>query len=96
MHDLGTFAGQLGPAGIGRGILLEAADALPSEIEIDLRELAFGGVLDWVGIIAERDALFAFEQGLPPDGEEPFVRSDFSGSDFLASLVIANSLRDHR
>lgn len=36
LHDLGAFAGELGPARRGCGILLEGADALSGEVEIDL------------------------------------------------------------
>jgi hypothetical protein len=48
--------------------LLETANALAGEIEIDLGQLALGGGLNGVGIVAEGDALFAFEQRLAPHG----------------------------
>src|SRR4029077_18994030 len=51
-HDLGAFAGKDGPSRGGCGILLEAADALADEVEIDLGELALGGGQHGIGIVA--------------------------------------------
>jgi len=69
LHDLGAFASEGSPAGGGRWILLEAADALAGEIEIYLGELALGRGLDGIGIIADDYALSAFDEDLTPDGE---------------------------
>ena len=52
LHDLGAFAGKDGPSRGGCGILLEAADALAGEVEIDLGELALGGGQHGIGIVA--------------------------------------------
>src|SRR4029077_10098175 len=60
LHNFCAAARELGPAGGGCGILLEAADTLAGKVEIDLGEFAFCGALYWVGIVAESDALFAF------------------------------------
>jgi hypothetical protein len=73
LHDLGAFAGEGGPARGGCRVLLEAADALTGKVEIDLGELALGGGLDGIGIIADEYAIFAFDEYLTPDGEESFV-----------------------
>jgi hypothetical protein len=69
LHNFLAFASELGPAGGRCGILLEAADMLAGNIEINLGQLVFCGVLYWVGIVAEGDTLFAFEKDLPPHGE---------------------------
>ena len=61
LHDFGAFAGEFGPARGRCGILLESADALAGEFEIDLGEPGFFGVLHGVGIVTEADALFAFD-----------------------------------
>ncbi|SRR6266404_5455741 len=68
LHNLGAFAGELGPARGGGGVLLEAADALAGEVEIDLSELALRRVLHGKGIFAYDYALFAFDQDLTPHG----------------------------
>jgi hypothetical protein len=73
LHDFRAFAGEFGPARGGCGILLESANSLAGEVEIDLGKLVFCGVLHPVRIIAEGDAFFAFEQRLAPDGEESVV-----------------------
>jgi hypothetical protein len=47
LHDLGAFASELSPARGRCGILLQAANALAGEIEIDLGELVF--CVYWTG-----------------------------------------------
>ena len=73
LHDLGAFASEGSPSRGGSGILLEAADPLTGKVEIDLGELALGGGMDGIGIIADDYAIFAFDEDLTPDGEESFV-----------------------
>jgi hypothetical protein len=74
LHNFCAVASELGPARGRRGILLEAADTLAGHVEIDLGELVFCGVLYCVGIVAEGDTLFAFEQDLPPHGEQRIIQ----------------------
>ena len=75
LHDFGAFADERSPARGGCGILLEAADALASEVEIYLGELALGGGPDGIGIIAKDHARFAFDEHLTPNGQQRFVQA---------------------
>jgi hypothetical protein len=76
LHDLGAFTGEGAPTRGGCGVLLEGADALAGEVEIDLGELALGGGKHGIGIVAQDYALFAFDLDLTPYGEQGFVQAE--------------------
>src|ERR1700740_2635883 len=49
--------------------------ARAGEVEVYLCELALGGGLHGIGIVAQDHALFAFDQDLTPNGEHGFVKT---------------------
>lgn len=82
LHHFFAFACDLRPAGLGFGVLLEAAEWLALEFEIDLGEFAFCGAADGVRIVADFYGLRRFEEGLLPDGDDAgfeFWRAEIDG-----------------
>jgi hypothetical protein len=79
LHYFFAFGGELGPAGLGFGVLFEGAEWFALELEINLSEFAFGGAADGVGVVCEDDPLRGVYEGLFPDGEDALL--EFRGMD---------------
>jgi len=73
LHDFGACAGELRPAGSGFGILFETTVRVAVEVKIDLREAAFSGAPDGIGLASDGDLLCVVDEGLLPDREKDFV-----------------------
>lgn len=70
LHDLLSLTRQRGEAGGGVGVLLEPAEHLIVEREVDLAEPATAGATDFVVPGFQRDRRGVFHQSLSPDRDE--------------------------
>src|SRR4029077_2173005 len=74
LHYAFPGAGESSPAGLGFGVLLQAAQVLPVELEIYLKQTALRGAAHGIFVAGDFDGAGLFDQGLPPDGNQRFFQ----------------------